>query len=157
VRLFPHLESSAWTIWRSRGATATGVVDLERREPIEVFEGREATAVADWLRARPTIRIVARDRAGAYSEAVETAFAGTRSPIAGTCRATSETTFRENAAAARLGKSPTCSGRAPPRSGPVRQRGGTKEEMPLASPVGIAGCLRLLHLLGCPDLLRMRL
>jgi len=46
---------------------------LERREPIEVLEGREATAVTDWLRAHPTIKIVARDRAGAYSEAVETA------------------------------------------------------------------------------------
>ena len=54
------------------------VVDLERREPIEVFEGREATAVADWLRAHPTIKIVARDRAGAYSEAVETALPGAR-------------------------------------------------------------------------------
>ena len=49
------------------------MVDLERREPIAVFEGREATAVADWLRAHPTIEIVARDRAGAYSEAVESA------------------------------------------------------------------------------------
>jgi transposase len=38
-----------------------------------VLEGREATGVADWLRAHPSIKIVARDRAGAYSEAVETA------------------------------------------------------------------------------------
>ena len=29
--------------------------------------------MTDWLRAHPTIKIVARDRAGAYSEAVETA------------------------------------------------------------------------------------
>lgn len=61
-----------WAIARGH-RYGTIVVDLERREPIEVFEGREATAVADWLRAHPTIKIVARDRAGAYSEAVETA------------------------------------------------------------------------------------
>ncbi|MDM0053750.1 ISL3 family transposase [Variovorax sp. J22R115] len=51
----------------------TIVVDLERREPIEVFAGREATSVAAWLRANPSIRVVARDRAGAYSEAADTA------------------------------------------------------------------------------------
>lgn len=64
-----------WAITRGH-RYGTIVVDLERREPIEVFEGREATAVADWLRAHPTIEIVARDRAGAYSEAVETALPG---------------------------------------------------------------------------------
>ncbi|WP_162571625.1 ISL3 family transposase [Variovorax sp. SRS16] len=51
----------------------TIVVDLERREPIEVFAGREATAVAAWMRANPSIRVVARDRAGAYSEAADIA------------------------------------------------------------------------------------
>ena len=61
-----------WAIARGH-RYGTIVVDLERREPIEVLEGREATGVADWLRAHPTIKIVARDRAGAYSEAVETA------------------------------------------------------------------------------------
>lgn len=61
-----------WAIARGHHY-GTIVVDLERREPIDLFEGREATAVADWLRAHPTIKIVARDRAGAYSEAVETA------------------------------------------------------------------------------------
>ncbi|MGJ7512254.1 transposase [Variovorax sp. GT1P44] len=48
-------------------------MDLERREPIEVFAGREATAVAAWMRANPSIRVVARDRAGAYSEAADIA------------------------------------------------------------------------------------
>ncbi|MEJ8852451.1 ISL3 family transposase [Variovorax rhizosphaerae] len=51
----------------------TIVVDLERRQPIEVFAGREATAVADWMRANPSIRVIARDRAGAYSEAADSA------------------------------------------------------------------------------------
>jgi transposase len=38
----------------------TIVVDLERREPIEVFIGRETDAVAAWMRANPSIEIVAR-------------------------------------------------------------------------------------------------
>ena len=46
---------------------------MKRREPIEVFVGRDGVAVADWMRANPTIQIVARDRASAYSEAVELA------------------------------------------------------------------------------------
>ncbi|KJK26399.1 hypothetical protein UB46_00010, partial [Burkholderiaceae bacterium 16] len=56
-----------------RGPPNTIILDLERREPIEVFAGREATAVAAWMRAHPSIEIVARDRAGAYSEAVDIA------------------------------------------------------------------------------------
>ncbi|AJG19535.1 Mobile element protein [Cupriavidus basilensis] len=51
----------------------TIIVDMERREPIAVFAGREAIAVAAWTRAHPSIEIVARERAGAYSEAVDIA------------------------------------------------------------------------------------
>ena len=61
-----------WAIARGH-RYGTIVVDLERREPIDVLEGREATGVADWLRAHPSIQIVARDRADAYAEAVATA------------------------------------------------------------------------------------
>ncbi|HET9643443.1 MAG TPA: ISL3 family transposase, partial [Burkholderiaceae bacterium] len=61
-----------WAIRRGHHY-GTIVVDLERREPIALFPGREATAVTEWLREHPSIRIVARDRAGAYSEAVQTA------------------------------------------------------------------------------------
>jgi len=61
-----------WAIARGHHY-GTIIVDLERREPIAVFAGREAMVVADWLREHPTIQIVARDRAGAYSEAVEMA------------------------------------------------------------------------------------
>ncbi|MGY2492674.1 transposase [Cupriavidus sp. CP313] len=61
-----------WAIARGH-QYGTIIVDLERREPIEVFAGREAIAVAAWMRAHPSIEIVARDRAGAYSEAVDIA------------------------------------------------------------------------------------
>ncbi|RCW63635.1 ISL3 family transposase [Pseudorhodoferax soli] len=61
-----------WAIARGHNY-GTIIVDLERREPIEVLVGREASAVTQWLRRNPSIEIVARDRAGAYSEAVNIA------------------------------------------------------------------------------------
>ncbi|MFJ1259385.1 transposase [Cupriavidus sp. CuC1] len=61
-----------WAIARGHQC-GTIIVDLARREPIEVFAGREITTVAAWMRAHPSIEIVARDRAGAYSEAVDIA------------------------------------------------------------------------------------
>ncbi|HVR48351.1 MAG TPA: transposase [Pseudorhodoferax sp.] len=61
-----------WAIARGHNY-GTIIVDLERREPIEVLVGREATAATQWLRRNPSIEIVARDRAGAYSEAVSIA------------------------------------------------------------------------------------
>ncbi|MFJ1260002.1 ISL3 family transposase [Cupriavidus sp. CuC1] len=61
-----------WAIARGH-QYGTIIVDLERREPIEVFAGREGIAVTAWMRAHPSIEIVARDRAGAYSEAVDIA------------------------------------------------------------------------------------
>lgn len=54
----------------------TLIVDLERREPIDVLVGREATAVEAWLRDHPSIEIIARDRAGAYAEAAALALPG---------------------------------------------------------------------------------
>src|SRR5215213_10071816 len=47
----------------------TIIVDLHRHEVIELFEDREATSVSAWLKRHPEIRIVARDRGGAYAEA----------------------------------------------------------------------------------------
>lgn len=61
-----------WAIARGH-QYGTIIVDLERREP-----DREAIAVAAWMRAHPSIEIVARDRAGAYSEAVDIALPAAR-------------------------------------------------------------------------------
>lgn len=47
----------------------TIVVDLERHEVIDLLEDREAGSVFAWLKRHPEIRIVARDRGGAYAEA----------------------------------------------------------------------------------------
>ena len=59
-----------WAITRGH-RYGTIMVDLETRRPIEVLEGRESTSVAEWLQRHPSIQIVARDRAGAYSDAAQ--------------------------------------------------------------------------------------
>ena len=50
----------------------TIVVDLERHEVIDLLEDREAGSVSAWLKRHPEIRVVARDRSGAYAEAAAT-------------------------------------------------------------------------------------
>jgi transposase len=50
----------------------TMVVDLERRRPIELLAKRDGATVKAWLSTQPHIEIMARDRGGAYAEAVRT-------------------------------------------------------------------------------------
>jgi transposase len=57
-----------WAFRRGR-RYGTMIVDLERHEVIDLIEDREAGAVRAWLERHPQIRIVARDRVGAYAEA----------------------------------------------------------------------------------------
>src|SRR5215218_5766547 len=47
----------------------TIVVDLERHQVINLLEDREAGSVLAWLKRHPEIRLIARDRSGAYAEA----------------------------------------------------------------------------------------
>ena len=60
-----------WAIARGH-RYGTIIVDLQTRQPIDILDGRDSTIVAGWLRQHPTVRLVARDRAGAYSDAVHT-------------------------------------------------------------------------------------
>jgi hypothetical protein len=55
---------------KRRGRTyGTIVVDLERRQVIDLLPDRTSTTVADWLQQRPGIEVVARDRSTEYARA----------------------------------------------------------------------------------------
>ncbi|MFV0514329.1 MAG: ISL3 family transposase [Jhaorihella sp.] len=56
--------------WRKGQRYGTLVCDLERRRVIDLLPDREPATVEAWLRARPGIHIVARDRNGGYGGAV---------------------------------------------------------------------------------------
>lgn len=46
----------------------TILVDLERRQPIDLLPDREPTTLAAWLQAHPGIQIITRDRSTKYAE-----------------------------------------------------------------------------------------
>jgi transposase len=46
----------------------TLIVDLERREVVDVLPDRSAGSTAQWLRQYPEIEIISRDRCGLYAQ-----------------------------------------------------------------------------------------
>lgn len=56
--------------WRKGQRYGTLICDLERRRVIDLLPDREPATVESWLRARPGIEVVARDRNGGYGGAV---------------------------------------------------------------------------------------
>ncbi|MDA9442732.1 transposase [Bradyrhizobium sp. CCBAU 51745] len=54
--------------WRKRQRYGTIICDLERNRVIDLLPDRNANTVARWLKHRPGIEVIARDRAGVYSE-----------------------------------------------------------------------------------------
>jgi transposase len=54
--------------WRQGRSYGTIVVDLERREVVDVLGERSAEATAQWLQQHPEVEIVSRDRCGLYAQ-----------------------------------------------------------------------------------------
>ena len=49
---------------------ATAIYDLENHHLIALLKGREKDDIIPWLKAHPKIKVIARDRANAYAEAI---------------------------------------------------------------------------------------
>jgi transposase len=53
---------------RKRHTYGTILVDLERRQSVELLPDRTAETVAQWLREHPGVEVIARDRSSTYAE-----------------------------------------------------------------------------------------
>ena len=54
--------------WRKGCTYGTIVVDLERREVVDVLQDRTTTGTAEWLGQHPEVEIISRDRCGLYRQ-----------------------------------------------------------------------------------------
>lgn len=55
--------------WRKGVNYGTIMVDLERRQVVELLADRSASTSAAWFRAHPELEVISRDRAGLYADA----------------------------------------------------------------------------------------
>ena len=55
--------------WRKGSNYGTIIVDLERREVVDVLVDRSAATTASWFKDHPDVEVISRDRAGLYAEA----------------------------------------------------------------------------------------
>ena len=54
--------------WRKGTTYGTIVVDLERREVLDILQDRSAESTSGWLRRHPAVEMVSRDRCGLYAQ-----------------------------------------------------------------------------------------
>jgi transposase len=57
--------------WRKGSTYGTIVVDLERREVLDLFPERAAGMTADWLERHPGVEIISRDRCGSFAQGAQ--------------------------------------------------------------------------------------
>jgi len=72
VRLFGHSAGGrpSERLMARLGMTyGTVIVDLERRQVVDLLADRSAATAADWFKGHPEIEVVSRDRAGLYADA----------------------------------------------------------------------------------------
>jgi len=55
--------------WRKGTNYGTIIVDLERRQVVDLLADRSAAAAASWFKDHPEVEVVSRDRAGLYADA----------------------------------------------------------------------------------------
>jgi len=66
--------------WRKGSTYGTIVVDLERREVLDLFPERAVGMTADWLKRHPGVEIISRDRCGSFAQGAQEG-AANRRPI----------------------------------------------------------------------------
>ena len=75
--------------WRRGHSYGSIIVDLERRQVIDLLPDRQRETVVAWLRQNPQVEIIRRDRGPGYiAAAKEAAPKPGKWPIAGTCSRT---------------------------------------------------------------------
>jgi transposase len=66
----PHVVGIDDWAWKRGHRYGTIICDLERHRILDILPDREAATVEAWLSARPSIRVVSRDRGGGYGQAI---------------------------------------------------------------------------------------
>jgi transposase len=92
--------------FRRRHTYGTILIDLERRCVVDLLPDRETNTLVRWLEQRPGVEIVSRDRASAYSQAVNAVVPGAtqvadRFHLLVNLREAMEQAFQRNAGAVR--------------------------------------------------------